>query len=83
MKEVTDKMFSEILSNSGSQYFFHREDTGEVTMVFKSGIRKVEPGEEDSAGRIWNPKLTDANGNPLLDFQGNPKEDTCRAGPAP
>ena len=74
MKELDDKMFGDILANSGSQYFFHKEDTGEVTMVLKSGIVKVEPGEEDSAGRVWSPKLTDANGNPLLDWNGNPKE---------
>lgn len=74
MKELTSEMFSDILSKSDSQYFFHKEDTGEVTIVFRSGIRKVEPGEEDSAGRIWNPKLVDANGNPMLDFKGNPKE---------
>jgi hypothetical protein len=74
MKEVTDEMFSKILSESGSQYFIHREDTGRVEIVFETGICKVEPGEEDSIGRIWNPPTTDAQGNPLLDFNGNPRE---------
>jgi len=74
VKDIEDnKMFDEILANSGSQYFFHRLENGLVEVVFKSGIRKIEPGEEDSAGRIWNPKLTDPDGNPMLDRQGKIK----------
>jgi hypothetical protein len=74
MREITDKLFDEILENSGSQYFFHKLEDGLVEVVFKSGIRQVKPGEEDSAGRIWNPKLTDANGNPALNRDGTPRE---------
>ena len=74
MVEVSNDMLDEILKEAGSQYFFHKEDTGEVTLTFESGILKVEPGEEDAVGRIWNPPTTDKQGNPILDFQGNVKE---------
>jgi len=74
MKELTDDMFDDILADSPSQYFFHKPDTGKIELVFETGIVKVEPGDEDLADRVWNPKLTDANGNPLLDFNGNPRE---------
>ena len=40
MVEITNDMLDKILEESGSQYFFHKEDTGEVTLVFKSGIQK-------------------------------------------
>jgi len=74
MKEVTDEMFDDILKSAGPQYFFHRLEDGEIILVFKSGVRRIEPGEEDSAGRIWSPKVVDANGNPLLDRNGKPRE---------
>ena len=74
MKVVTNDMFDDILKEGGSQYFFHKEETGEITLIFTSGIQQVEPGDEDCIGRIWNPPVTDANGNPLLDWNGNVRE---------
>jgi hypothetical protein len=74
MKELTDDMLDEVLADSPGQYFFHRDDTGKIELVFETGIVKVEPGEEDLVDRVWNPRLTDADGNPLLDFQGNPRQ---------
>jgi len=73
-KVVTNDMFDDILKEGGSQYFFHKEDTGEIEVTFTSSINQVEPGDEDCLGRVWNPPVTDANGNPLLDFSGNPRE---------
>jgi len=73
-KTVTNDMFDDILKEGGSQYFFHKEDTGEIELTFTSSINQVEPGDEDCLGRIWNPPVTDANGNPLLDFSGNVRE---------
>jgi len=74
MIEVDDSLFKEILSKSQSQYFFHKDDTGRIELVFETTICKIDPGEEDLAGRIWDPKLTDADGNPRLDKNGNPIE---------
>lgn len=74
VKIATDDMFDAILADSPSQYFFHKPDTGKIEIVFETGIVKVEPGDEDLADRVWSPKLTDANGNPLLDFSGNPRQ---------
>jgi hypothetical protein len=71
MKEVTDELFDKILSESQSQYFFHRDDTGKIELVFETGVMRIEPGDTDLADREWNPKLTDADGNPRLDRQGN------------
>jgi len=74
MKELTDDMLDEILAKSSMEYFIHREDVGEVIITFTSGIRKIEPGDTDSAGRVWNPKIVDENGNPILDRNGKPLE---------
>jgi hypothetical protein len=74
MVEVTNEMLNDILKEAGGQYFFHREDVGKIEIVFESGIARFEPGEEDFAGRLWNPPITDAQGNPILDFSGNPRE---------
>lgn len=71
-KEVTNDMFDKLLEESGSQLFFHKE--GKVTLVFKSPIKKTNPGETDIMGRIWNPPLTDANGNPVLDRNNQPRQ---------
>jgi len=70
--EVDNELLDQILKDSGGNYYYHKEGT--VILIFESGISKVEPGEEDSVGRIWNPPLADKQGNPILDFQGNPKE---------
>ena len=72
--ELTNDMLKDILKESGGQYFFHKEDVGEVIVEFESPIEKFEPGDEDFAGRTWNPPVTDAQGNPMLDFSGNPRE---------
>jgi hypothetical protein len=74
MVEVTNDMLNDILKEAGGQYFFHKEDVGEVEVEFESPIEKFEPGEEDFAGRMWNPPVMDAQGNPILDFKGNPRE---------
>jgi len=74
MVEVTNDMLNNILKEAGGQYFFHKEDVGRIEIEFESSIEKFEPGDEDFAGRTWNPPVTDAQGNPLLDFSGNPRE---------
>ncbi len=74
MVEVSNDMLNDILKEAGGQYFFHKEDVGEVILEFESSIEKFEPGDEDFAGRVWNPPVTDAQGNPILDFSGNPRE---------
>jgi len=74
-KIINDELFDEILSEGPTSYFRHTEDKGEVEIVFKSGIAKVEPGEEDLEGREWNPPIVDkVTGQPYLDFKGNPRE---------
>lgn len=72
-KVLTEDMFDEILSSGPKQYFFQKEEDGEVVIVFQSEIRVTEPGEEDIVGRVWNPPVVDANGNPILNFRGEPR----------
>jgi len=72
--EITEDLFDDILKDGGSQYFFYQEDTGEIIVIFRSSMEKFEPGEEDFIGRVWSPKIMDAQGNPLLDNKGNPRE---------
>ena len=62
MIDAKDNELDKILAESPAQYFFHKEENGEVTVVFTSGIRKVDPGNEDSVGRMWNPKTIDDKG---------------------
>ena len=74
-KIVNDELFDEIISEGPTSYFKHTEEVGEVEVVFKSGIFRVDPGEEDIEGRIWNPPLVDkVTGQPYLDFNGNPRQ---------
>lgn len=72
MKILDDKMFDNILEKSGPDTYFYKPEDGRIEVILKSGVRAINPGDTDSNGRIWNPKLVDANGNPKLDRQGNP-----------
>ena len=77
-KTLEPNMFDKILSSGPTQYFFHREEDGEVELIFTSPISVTEPGEEDLVGRVWNPPITDAQGNPLIEQfganKGNPRQ---------
>jgi len=75
MADILDEdMLGDILKSSPSQYFFHKEEDGEVEVLFETPISITEPGDEDIMGRVWNPPIVDANGNPLLDFNGEPRQ---------
>ena len=75
MAEILDEsMLGDILKSGQTQYFFHKEEDGEVEVVFESSISITEPGNEDLVGRVWNPPIVDANGNQLLDFNGEPRQ---------
>ena len=74
MAKIDSEMFGEIIKSCSSDYFFYKEDSGEIIVVFKSDIQVFRPGDEDFVGRIWSPKTMDANGNPLLDNKGNPRQ---------
>lgn len=74
VKTLDQDMLGDILKNSPSQYFFHREDVGEVQIVFETPISITEPGDTDLVDRVWEPPITDADGNPLIGFDGNPRE---------
>jgi hypothetical protein len=74
MKIVDDKLFDSILEKSGPDTYFYKPEDGRIEVILKSGVRAINPGDTDSNGRIWNPKLVDANGNPKLDRQGNPMQ---------
>ena len=63
---ISDDMFDELLNSIQGQYFFHRDD-GPVEIEFEGSICVTNPGEEDLAGRIWEPPVMDADGNPLLE----------------
>ena len=86
-------MLTEILAEgSSTAYFFQKvkeketreefkpfyEKDGSVIVVFKGGIAKIEPEDEDLFGRVWKPKLKDEEGNPILNKfgpeKGNPRE---------
>ena len=73
-KVITQETLGGIIASGGGKYFFHKEEDGEVIITFMSSISITDPGDEDLAGRIWDPPVTDADGNPLLDFNGNPRE---------
>jgi len=71
---IKEDMMDEILASGPKQYFFQKEEDGEVTIVFTSSISIAEPGDEDLCGRIWNPPVNDANGNPILNANGKPRQ---------
>jgi len=73
-KIIKEDMMDEILASGPRQYFFQKEEDGDVTIVFTSPISLTEPGDEDVSGRIWNPPVVDANGNPILNRDGTPRE---------
>jgi len=73
-KTVTDDMFDDIVKSGGVQFFRHTEEEGEVEVVFTTGIAKVDPGDTDLLDREWEPPTHDANGMPLLDWNGKVKE---------
>ena len=73
-KTLNQDTLGDILNSGGGKYFFHKEEDGEVVITFTSEIQITEPGDEDLIGRIWDPPIVDADGNPLLDFNGNPRE---------
>ena len=73
-KLISEDMMDEILASGPKQYFFQKEEDGEVTIIFTSDIHIVEPGETDVLGRIWTPPTADANGNPILDRNGKPRQ---------
>jgi len=66
-KVIKDDMFDEILASGPKQNFYQKEEDGGVTIVFTSSVSITEPGEEDIVGRVWNPPVSDANGNPIID----------------
>jgi len=89
MKILTEEALNEILAESTStSYFFQKEKgketregfqnfyekDGSVIVIFKTGMAQIEPEEEDQLGRIWNPRLKDDEGNPILDRGGNPRQ---------
>jgi len=74
MAELTDDMFEDILKEIPSQYFYYKEDTGKIEVLMKSPIEKIEPGEEDLIGRVWNPPVEDAQGNPIMNRDGSTRE---------
>ncbi len=75
MADILDEnMLGDILKAGPTQYFFHKEEDGEVEIIFETSISITEPGNEDLVGRLWNPPVVDANGNELLDFNGNPRQ---------
>jgi hypothetical protein len=74
-KIVSNEMLKDILANSPTSYFKHTEEIGEIEVVFTGEICKVEPGEEDVEGRLWNPPIVDkVTGEPYKDFKGNPRQ---------
>lgn len=92
-KVLDDKMLEEILAEgSSTAYFFQKakekeerpefksfyEADGSVIVVFKTGIAKVVPEDEDLFGRVWKPRLKDEHGEPIIDKfgtnKGNPRE---------
>jgi hypothetical protein len=73
-KKINEDMFDDILASGPKQYFFQKEEDGEVTVIFESGIHVTDPGDTDLVGRVWNPPVVDANGNPMLNFNGQPRQ---------
>ena len=73
-KIIKEDMFDDILASGPKQYFFQKEEDGEVTIIFESPIQVTDPGDEDIVGRVWNPPVVDANGNPMLNFNGQPRQ---------
>jgi len=71
---ITEDELNNILKSAPGKYFFHRVEDGEVILTFTSPITITDPGEEDLLGRIWDPKVTDENGNPLLDINNQPRQ---------
>ena len=73
-KIITSDELESILKSAPGRYFFHKEEDGEVIVTFTSPITITHPGDEDLLGRLWDPKITDNEGNPLLDFSGKPRQ---------
>jgi len=72
---IKDDMFDEILASGPKQNFYQKEEVGSVSITFTTPVSITEPGEEDILGRIWNPPVIDANGNPIIDPRtGNQRE---------
>ena len=89
VKILNDDALEKVLAEASSpMYFFQRalkdekntdfkrfyDEDGSVTVTFLSPIGKIEPDDEDYAGRIWIPKLKDKDGNPITDRSGKPRE---------
>ncbi len=77
-KVISEDEFGSILSEATSKYIFHREEMGEIKLVFTSPIQITNPGDEDLVGRLWSPPVEDADGNPILEKfgpnKGNPRQ---------
>jgi len=87
-KVLDDSALKQILEELGSSVYFYQkekekardsekelyEPDGSVIVTFISGVVQVEPGKEDSLGKIWNPPIKDKDGNPELDKSGRPKK---------
>lgn len=73
--KVTAEMFKDLVTKGPIPFFSHTLDKGDVELVFTSDVHEVHPGQVDLAGKEWEPKTTDKDGNPLVDkFTGKLKE---------
>lgn len=60
----------DILNKPLSKYLSYKEEYGRLKVLIESPITVVNPNEKGLDGIVWNPPITDRDGNPIIERFG-------------